>query len=455
VTSRNTVPPENVHFIARKETYLTLFLFLLVLISDQFYDLGSWWHRSGVFNVVDVGNALIWIGVLFAFSFSVDRTRLWNPISLLVVFYILFVLFTIVLAHFNYGQSFWDGLRAVRHQFYYLTFFLFVAILNDTDKLWRFLDLLVAVSFVVFALALVNYFGPTIFSHKWAEGQGLRAGVMRAYVPGMSVITLSTIWAFTKWHESDGVWEGRKSLLVTIFLLGVLLFRQTRMRVISVAVVMWAALMAKRKWKSLVLFVLISVAAVAIVNVSMEKNVLVSAFSTAFTDVADNTGTYPARYRQVVADFQEFTRHPWMGSGAGAVRQPTALGGSRLQFAMQLLTVKSDLGYSSWLSSYGLVGLVWLFLYFYVQLFLVLKVLKRAVGKDITLARFALSYLVYEMVSFITLPHLLYPESIILDMLVAAIIIGLYYKTRDSAALESKPGRLTGPSEFSSTIGSS
>ena len=115
----------------------------------------------------------------------------------------------------------------------------------------------------------------------------------------------------------------------------------------------------------------------------------------------------------------------------------------------------SGRGYSSWLSSYGLIGLAWLFLYFYIQIVLVLKVLKRAVGRDVTLARFALSYLLYELVSFLTLPHLLYPESIILDMLVAAIIVGLYYKTRESAAAEREPVAATVPGEASGSAGPS
>jgi O-antigen ligase len=440
MTNQVAVPQDSIHPIARKETYLMLFLLLLVFTSSQFFNIGSWWYRSGVFNIVDVGNALIWVGVLFAFSFSVDRKKFWNPISLLIVFYILFVLFTVVLARFNYGQSFFDGLVAVRHQFYYLMFFLFVTVLKDTDKLRRFLDVLVVLSLVLVVLGIVNYFGPTIFSHKWAEGHGIRSGILRAYIPGMPVITLATIWAFTKWLESGRGWEGRKSLLATIFLLGALLFRQTRMRIISVAVVVWAALLVRRKWKRLVVFLLISVAALAIMNVATEKNVLVSAFSTAFADVADNTGTYPGRYEQLVADLREFTRHPWMGSGAGAVRSPTAIGGSRLQFSMQLLTAKSDLGYSSWLSSYGLVGAVWFFLFFYVQFFMVLKVLKRAVGEDNILAHFALSYLVFELVSFITLPHLMHPESIILNMLVATIVVRLYYKTRAFAVVENNAG---------------
>jgi O-antigen ligase len=269
----------------------------------------------------------------------------------------------------------------------------------------------------------------------------------------MSVISLATIWSFTRWLESGKGWERRKSLLNTVFLLGALLFRQTRMRIISITVVVWAALLIRRKWKPLVVFFLISMAVFAVMNTAMEKNILTNAFSTAFTDVLDNTGTYPGRYVQMVEDLKEFKRHPWVGSGAGAVRAPTALGGSRLQYTMEVLTAKSDLGYSSWLSSYGLAGAAWLFLFFYVQFSMALKALKRTAGNDNILAHFALSYLIYELVSFITLPHLMHPESIIMDTLVAAVIVRLYYKTRDMTTAENDSGKLARHGELESAVG--
>jgi O-antigen ligase len=120
---------------------------------------------------------------------------------------------------------------------------------------------------------------------------------------------------------------------------------------------------------------------------------------------------------------------------------------------MQLLTAKSDLGYSSWLSSYGLVGVVWFFFFYYVQFSMVRKVLKRAVGEDSILAHFAMSYLVFELVSFITLPHLLHPESIILNTLVAAIIVRLYYKMRDVAVAENSAAKPARHGKLESAVG--
>jgi hypothetical protein len=96
---------------------------------------------------------------------------------------------------------------------------------------------------------------------------------------------------------------------------------------------------------------------------------------------------------------------------------------------------------------------VWFFLFFYVQFSMVRKVLKRAVGEDNILAHFAMSYLIYELVSFITLPHLMHPESIILNTLVAAIIVRLYYKTQDVAAAEHNAGELARHGELESAVG--
>ena len=138
------------------------------------------------------------------------------------------------------------------------------------------------------------------------------------------------------------------------------------------------------------------------------------------------------------ADMEEFKRHPIIGSGAAAVRYPTAQGGSRLQYAKAGLTTKWDLGYTSWLSFYGLVGMTWLFLFLYFQFSMARRVLKGGGEEEKVLARFTLSVLLYEVLSFVTLPHFIAPESVILACLNAAIIVFLYFKAEEPPA---SPGK--------------
>ena len=95
---------------------------------------------------------------------------------------------------FYYQQPIIDGLIAARKQYYYLSFFLFAVLLSDRDRIRTTLDLLSLLALALFFLGLVNYFVHPIFNHKWAEGQGIRGGIVRGYIPGMQIIVLACIW---------------------------------------------------------------------------------------------------------------------------------------------------------------------------------------------------------------------------------------------------------------------
>ena len=237
--------------IARKGTYSFLLLLFLTFAANHFFFLGPWWYRSGVFNVADIGNAMIILGVGVLFVFSVDRRIFWNAISALIVLYMGLVVLSIVLASINYPQSLYDGLVGTRHQFYFLSFFLFLSILQGAEEMKKFLDILVVVSIAITILSVINYFGPVIFSHRWAAGHGVRAGAKRAYIPGMEVVAVATLWSFIRWINGSRKSERRKSMGATIFLLAATFFRQTRMRILSMAVVVVAGLIMKKQWKPL------------------------------------------------------------------------------------------------------------------------------------------------------------------------------------------------------------
>ncbi|OEU69192.1 MAG: hypothetical protein BA863_00130 [Desulfovibrio sp. S3730MH75] len=397
---------------------------LAIFCANEFFNIGSWWHQSGVFNIADVGNGLIWLGVFLVLILPGKRKILWNPISGLIILYILFVCIHISLASLYYGQSLIDGLIGVRHQFYYLSFFMFLVLFDDTKKIVQLLDILVVVSFVLVILAVINHFGPTIFHHKWAEGHGIRSGITRAFIPGMSVISFSLLWAFAKWINSENTKKlSRES---TIFLFAAHFFRQTRMRLIGVIMIMTSLLVIKRKWVPLLFLLILSGISFGIIEATMEDNVMVNLFSSVYEDVVEQTGTWKPRLEQLELDLWEFKRHPWLGSGASAIRSVTEQGGTRLQVKMAALSYKFDLGYTHWLKSYGMAGIVWLLLFFWFQFSMGLRAQKRCRGDDKTLAMFALSYLGFVIVSFVTLNHLMHPDGIIMVCLSAAVIVRLY-----------------------------
>ena len=127
---------------------------------------------------------------------------------------------------------------------------------------------------------------------------------------------------------------------------------------------------------------------------------------------------------------------PVAGSGITAMRWATVGGGTRLQRAMESKRAVADLGYSSWMKAYGLVGIAWLLAFYITQVVMALKALRRSSGADRTLAQFALAYILFQAVSYFTLNHLMTPSGILLDVFNAALIVRLYEKTRHAAAGE-------------------
>ena len=81
-------------------------------------------------------------------------------------------------------------------------FFLFAILLSDRDRIRTTLDALSLVALLLFFLALVNYFVHPILHHKWAEGQGMRGGIVRGFTPGMPIIAWLAFGKPTSWSRA-------------------------------------------------------------------------------------------------------------------------------------------------------------------------------------------------------------------------------------------------------------
>ena len=400
------------------------FFALLFFFANEGFSLGPWWHKPGQFNVADFGNALLWIFVLFSPALARKRKEVFNPISALVIFYILFATFQIILAKFNYGQSLFDGLIGIRHQFYYLSFFAFLLLFDRVETIEKLLNLLVIMGIILVLLGVINYFGPKILYHRLVFAEKIRSGITRAYIPGMAIVTLAALWSFIEWIHGKKI---TLTLSATIFLLAGHLLRQSRMRFVGLISVMALNLTFKKRWKPLLLLLLLSVGSFYLLEVKMQERIITNIFSTAYTDVVKKKGTMKPRLDQMRIDFEEFKKHPLFGSGLAAIRWTTEGGGSRLQILMKDLSYRSDLGYTHWIKFYGITGLIWLFLFFFFQGYYGLKVLRNTSGTAKLLAVFSTSYLLFVVVSFFTLNHLMFPWGITTVCLNAAIIVKLYW----------------------------
>ena len=402
----------------------------LVLFTNSFLNVGPWWHVSGVFNIMDVGNAFLWCCLIGLFVFSNRKERLINVISLLIIFHIFFVFVQIMLAHVYYGQGWFDGLVAIRHHFYYVSFFVFLLLFSNQEKVMQLLDLLVIIAVVSLVLGLVNYFGPNILSHKLAVDERLRSGVKRAFVPAMDVLSFALIWLFVRWSTRSNLSKFQRGS--AFFLLIGHIFRQSRMRLVGVTVILLGTLAMRRKWKPLFALVIACILLFGAMELRKEENIITTLVGSAFSDVIYRKGTMSPRIEMIKIDVEEFLRHPWIGGGTCALRRPSGDAPTRLQVKTAELSYYHDLGYTHWLKFFGIAGIVWLTVLLGAQFAMGVHVLKHGNENDRKLTLFALSYLMYVVTTQFTLDHLMIPSRILLNMLCAAIIVVSYKNTVES-----------------------
>lgn len=404
-----------------------LYLLLIVFFTMDMFSLVPGAHIQGVFNVSDVGNALIGIGLIIMLLRSKNLAILKNPISLLILIYFLIISVQLALSMFYYKQKLLDGAIAARDQFYYASFFLFLLLLNDSSKIIKFLNSLSLISIFLIVLAVINYFGPTIFYHKYAEGHGVRSGITRAFVPAMQLISFVTLWEFCKWFNNK---MDKKLGITAGFLLGAHFLRQTRGRIIPLFFIMFSLLFLKGKFKHATLAIVIGGIAVGIAQITMKQNVLISSFESSIEEVSEGEGTWDARLMQISADIEQFMKHPIMGSGLSVMRLAPDMMGERDVQAFKMVGGggRVDVGFTGWLQFYGIVGLIWLVFFFSTVWFLGRKALHQAVGDQQTIVLFGLSYMSFVMLSFITLNHLMHPSGIIFVCLGVTTIVQVLWQ---------------------------
>lgn len=397
-----------------------LFLVALILFCtfDSFY-LIPFYHVAGVFNINDVGIALIWIG-LIAKLLSAKKgalSKLNNTYTWLIFVYLLFIAMQASFASINYGQNILDGLIRARLQLYYGSFFLFLFIFDTRKNLDRIMALLAVVSIILICLALVNYFGPIIFYHQWAEGHGSeRSGIKRALMPGIGVILFAGFWYFIRYLN-----EKRASIWPFIFFLlsyAAVIFKQTRGRIISLSITIIIVLIAKRKFKVFGTLAFVIILSGIIMNVTMENSILVNPFSSAYEETRQDTGTWGARQKQIELDWEIIKEHPFVGNGGMVLRQGSVTVSQGVAFA----GYGGDLGYMHFIKFFGAAGLIWLIIFilvFYVNL----KKSRRDPETDKVMADFAGYMFIYMLIAEVTLDFFRDPQGILLLCMTLSILL--------------------------------
>jgi len=402
-----------------------IYLLIIFTFANYMFTLVSWYKIKGVFNVADVGNVLIFIGTIYTLFFKKNELNvLVNIFSLFIFLYISSVFIQPVIASFYYNQSLLDGFVAIRHQFYYFSFFFFLLLLKKSETAESFLNCLSITEFFLTLLGIINYFGPVIFFSDWAEGHGLRSGIKRAFIPAMPILSTALIWQFSKFvAKKDGVVQ---SGFFSLFLFAAHVFRQSRGRLLCLFSLIAILMIYKRKFKLLAGLLLVIILAISIASLVMKENIFTTPFTTATDELKSGKGTWGARKEQITADIKEFQAHPWFGSGLIAYRLSTKIGMSeRKHTEFEFKTANQDLGYYHWIKFYGVAGIVWLTFFFILLVKHSRKAEIYACPANKALALFAMSYVGFVIVSFITLSHLTDPDGILLVSFTTAIIVRL------------------------------
>lgn len=416
-----------------------LYLALIFICAEKVFFLIP---ISNMKLLVDVGNLLIWIGLFDSLFRARDIKILNSPISVWILIYFVLVGVQVALSMIYYQQSIVGGLIGARNYFYYLSFFLFLIRLDDTKKMIKLLETLSVIGTILFGLAVINYFTKNIFQSQFAEGLGDRAGVRRAWFPGMMLLSFVLLWQYCRCMEKETF--NKKSAGYTMLFMAAHFFRQTRTRTITSVFLMASLLMVKGKFKHSVLFVVIGAIAIGVAQVSMEENIITTGFETAIEDLSEDSGNWRARTDYAGSQLEDFMDHPLLGSGRSTLAGSESFRkGSKIGRVGKLLELSANVhtGYASWLSSYGFVGVVWLVCFLLTIFILGRRALRNASTVEKTLVTFALSYIGFVIITSISMNHLQFPDGILYVCLAAAIIVRILYnhdhgseqKARDDA----------------------
>ncbi|PLW67045.1 hypothetical protein C0039_18685 [Pseudohalioglobus lutimaris] len=370
-----------------------------------------------------MGLLLIFAGIFYQYvirrqSFSIFS----SPFSWLFFAYLFLVLIQAPLASINFNQSVLNGLVAVRQQFYYLSFFLFISVLKTPSDVFKFMKILTILSVIALILAAIDTFGPNIVRNQFDMGDGvskIRSSIAVPTVPALNLISVIFLWQVSIWSfatdKSTRFW-GR---FLTVFLAGAHVWQQGRWRLLSIVVAALSMLVLKRRIKLLFSLVLVGITAVVIAEYRMETNIFLNPFISGMETVKEQKGSAAARMRQLEVDLEIFEKYPYVGGGTLAIRVNESDFSYRRK---EEISRKADLGYTHLLKHLGILGIVWL-VFFYILLW-VYTILgsKNLPPEHQSITAFGYSYLVYFIVSFVMENHLMFPHSIILVCLVAAIL---------------------------------
>ena len=414
-------------------------LFLLILTSaNNFYFLFPWSKIDGSFNTIDIGLFLLAVSLVWLFFRKRFVGVFNNVFSVYLIFMLFMVVFHIFYANLRFNLSYFDSIIASRYNLYYFSYFFFLYVFESPEKFRRALNFMTYISIIIVGLSVVNYFGPVIFYHEWAEGHYERMGIKRAFIPNMSMISFCAVWSLSDLFSKGtlNLSAGWKSGVM----FAAHIFRQTRMRLMSIVLVLSMLAITKGNLKNRIVAVVVVVLGALAIFSAIKTNLLVGLFESTYHDVTQREGDWKGRLEYVEWNLKELMKSPIVGTGSSAVRASGKayenLPAARKEY-FRLLGKQTDLGYVIFIRNFGLVGLIWLAGFFFSALRRTWILMSLCKDNNADLAIFCFYYMVFVLVTSITLNHFSISDSIFLNCFVLALIVRLQQECRQK--MEPKP----------------
>ncbi len=431
-----------------------LILFILAegfsLIPRAFVEL-----VPGMFRLRDLFFVILPLCILYCFV-SKRIEKLASSFTPFILIFCTLLVLNIVVANYNFTQSFWDGFITLRHYFLYMAFFIFVITIDSEKDLRRFFKLCVLVTVAIGLLSLVQYYFPQIRVLRYLEegyylqtyqgydNKHFRDGVFRLRFPAthLSILVFCILLsqlvypinankpskhsAFLS-YKPELFGDGFK-LFTLSFIIYLMFLTQVRMTLIGLLSVVFISILKghrkRYKYFMIALVFLVIIIEVFLGAIGDKRTLIIDMrmirlVSSSFTQAIEAEESSDPRYQQVLMYIEYFKKYPVFGAGTLQYQSPLS---GKYGFAQS-----TDLGYVRLISEFGIVGLLWLLglsIVFYRKSQHTLGLLKKTdnIGWIYSFTRGLQLYYLYQVVTFLTLPNFIFPTRILYVALALSLL---------------------------------
>jgi hypothetical protein len=453
--TQNTLPTPASNRSKSGLVRVSLASMLLFLLYEGFYLLPERWVVliPGVLRLADVFFLIFPVFFIMYINGNIQTLLNYKDASILIFSACTLMLISALMATLFFDQPYLTGLLLVRHNFFYLSFFIFVILLRNLVHIENFISFFtIIVGIYLIILLLTDYFpdmGIIQFRKSFYEKTEniLRFGEKRLFFPygDVPIFLYCLIIARLIYPKTT---ESRitKTLYFIFILIAfyAVLSTYTRSLVFSLLAVTAFALFATKRrnlrYIALVLVVLI-VSGQALSSAITESGLSFIKESKLGKMMYQSEKLQPerGRYFQFTMYMNNFMRSPLTGVGTLANERHK---GTFLDIDLQRTYRKYrffnavDLGYAKILAEYGILGVAWIvwyycFIYRQSKQIMALRINYENSLEGGRLARGHLYFMIYLLISSITLPHFIHRDAIP----IIALSIALMAVTHKSLAL--------------------